>query len=741
MSLKYRPFAAIGITVLITLFLIIFTSDKFAPIALCGGALACLISLLFRSLRERLVPLYIAGAVLFSGLIYYAATSDIRKVEPYIGKTASVSGIVTDSPTYSNYRYYYILDLEEINGNSVNSKLRLSLPNEIAVEPFDKVKLDVNIYEISAESRDVKLYYYSKGVFLGGYIYNSEDYVVQIEKSDQHIIRKSILEFKNKIVSNVSDNVPGEQGATISAMLLGDKSGLSDERTESFREVGIAPIFAVSGLHLSIWVMGLFSLLKSFGLKKRVNSIISIIFTVFFMILTGLTPSVCRSGIMMIMLLVGNVFYRKVDSVNSLGFVAFILCSLNPYIAVDTGFILSFSATLGIVTLVPLFEKKVLSELPDNWFINYLKSIVLPIAVSVSASIAVLPFTILMIGQVSVLSVLTNVLLSYIATICMVTGGLASTVCNVPFVSDILFSISGFLSKFILTVVDIFKVFPITQISTENLFWKVGAILAIAVVIFAVANFRGKSIFKFICIGLAADILCFSLLSYFYFDGLTQIRILNVGNGISVVAYSDGEKIALTGEADEYAKRYRIKENLEFYNNNSSDLLLLADKNALNDHSNFNIIKSIDFKRIVVPYADQSIERLVSPDKLFVESRAAIDVFNDDRIRYETCDSYSLALCNFDGISILFLFDSFKKAEIPEEYLEADILVCCGFIPYCISPEIYQKVIVCGDGEEINSVIEYVTECGGHALPMDDCESVLVDIRTDDQFKITVLEG
>lgn len=739
MNLKYRPFAAIGITVLLTLFLIIFISDKFAPIFICAGAFASVAALLFRNIRERLVPLYIAGSVLFSGLVYYAASTDVKYAEQFIGKTVNISGEVTDSPTYSNYRYYYILELKEIDGKSVNSKIRLSLPNELDVEVFDDISLNVSIYEISSDSRDVKLYYYSKGVFLGAYSYNSEDTVIQVEKDDSHGITKSILKFKNLIIGNISDNIPGEKGATVTAMLLGDKSGLADKRNESFREAGIAPIFAVSGLHLSIWVLGLFDLLKSFGVRKRLNSTISILFTVFFMILTGLTPSVCRSGIMMILLLIGNVFYRKADSVNSLGFVAFVLCTMNPYIAVDTGFLLSFSATFGIVTLVPLCEKHLFSKFSESWFGSTLKSILVPIAVSVSASIAVLPFTILMIGQVSVLAVLSNLLLSYVATACMVVSGLAALMNGIPLISDILFSVADLLSGVLLKTVDFLCDFPITLISTENMFWKIGALIAIAIPIFAVANFSGKNIFRCICIAMSANILIFSLASYFYYNGLTQVRILNVGEGISVVAYSGGEKIVLTGEADSYAKRYRIVENLEYYNQKQTDLLLLADKNALNDPSNFQIISSGDFDRVVLPYSDQSIEKFVDTGKLFVESRASIEVFDDDNVRYVTCESYSLALCNFNDMSVLFLFDSYKKAQIPEEYLNADILVCRGFIPYCISPEAYEKVIVCGESKIAQSVVEYVTSCGGNVLPMADYESVLVNIR-DDSHKIVVSE-
>ena len=56
-----------------------------------------------------------------------------------------------------------------------------------------------------------------------------------------------------------------------------------------------------------------------------------------------------------------------------------------------------------------------------------------------------------------------------------------------------------------------------------------------------------------------------------------------------------------------------------------------------------------------------------------------------------------------------------------------------------LSPQIYKNVIVCGDGKTAQSVVEYVTSCGGNVLPMDDFESVLINIR-DDSHKIVVSE-
>lgn len=236
------------------------------------------------------------------------------------------------------------------------------------------------------------------------------------------------------------------------------------------------------------------------------------------------------------------------------------------------------------------------------------------------------------------------------------------------------------------------------------------------------------------------NIIVFSLASHFYYDGLTQIRILNVKNGISAVAYNNSEKIVVTGKADEYSKQYRISDTLDLYNLRDPDLLLLADKKALQDSSNYTLMKSYDFSRIVLPYTDQSVESVVSAERLHATPKASIEVFENDTVRYETCDEYSLALAEFNDTKILFLFDSKKKAEISEEYLDADILVCAGYIPYCIKPERYERVLLCCSGKTAETVSDYVVSCGGVIQTIDGMESIVVNIRGD-SYKIFASEG
>ena len=194
-------------------------------------------------------------------------------------------------------------------------------------------------------------FYHSKGIFLGGYVSNYDGYPIEIIKPESKPLGYHLLQFRKTVEGRILDKLPNDCGAVTVGMLTGNKDYISNELLGNIRAAGVAPVFAVSGMHLSVWIMGLYEILELFGVRKRLNSAVGIVFTLFFMGVTGFSPSVCRAGIMLLVILVGNLFRRKADAINSLGFAALILGIINPMIVADIGFLLSFSSTFGIVAL------------------------------------------------------------------------------------------------------------------------------------------------------------------------------------------------------------------------------------------------------------------------------------------------------------------------------------------------------------------------------------------------------
>ncbi len=714
--------------------LCVFFSDKLSVISVGVGIMLFILSLTLKSLRNKLFPIYISTALVFSGVMFITVNnSDYKYSQTFIGQEAEIAGVISEEPTCKNSRYYYVLNLDKIEGKDVNAKLRLSLPNPVDAQPYDKIKLKANIYEISSENREVQIYYQSKGIFLGGYAYNDEDFSVEVTQRNENSFSYKIYTLREEIKSRIFDKLPNQYGATVIAMLLGDKTDLSEELNEKFREAGIAPVFAVSGLHLSVWVMGLYGILNELGLKKRLNSFIGVLFTIFFMFLTGFTPSVCRSGIMMILLLSGNFFHRKADSLNSLGFSAFLLCAVNPFIAADSGFLMSFFATLGIITLMPLFNKYFLSSISDNTFGKLAKTALNMIAVSISASVGVFPITVFFVGYISIFAVLTNLLVTYAATICMFLGGLTAIAYKITFLSDFLSFIVGVLTKYLIFVVELICQIPITTVSTDNIFWKSGVIFCVAVLIFALVNFKGKTIFKAVCIGVSSVIITCSIVSYFYFDGLTQIRVLDVDNGVCVIVSNGDSKILLAGKADGYYKSDTIIDNLNQINTKSADMFIFGDPEGSEDSENLNVLMSVEFNKLLLPVAGKSLESVYDSGEIIETSKASVEAWENGLIRYNCNEEYSLAHCTFENTSVLVLFESKRNAVIPEEYLSADYLICSGYVPQCISPEDYLDVILCGKENVTLPISDYVASCGGSCVLVKEYESVKINIRDKSQ--------
>lgn len=135
----------------------------------------------------------------------------------------------------------------------------------------------------------------------------------------------------------------------LTAELTGDKSLLPESDYVAMRETGLAHIFAVSGLHCAFLVT-LLSLLIPPTHRRTLCAVASAVL-VFYMLLTGLSPSVARACVMQLFLLSAPLFRRGSDPLTSLAAALTVILLVNPYAVGSVSLQLSFAATLGMVLL------------------------------------------------------------------------------------------------------------------------------------------------------------------------------------------------------------------------------------------------------------------------------------------------------------------------------------------------------------------------------------------------------
>lgn len=258
---------------------------------------------------------------------------------------------------------------------------------------------------------------------------------------------KGILWFKGKLRESIFQNFSPPQSLILEGIILGDNSALTPELKNKLNITGLRHVIAISGTHIVILSSILMSFSLLLGFWRGQAFYLSLIFIALYIILTGQPSSGVRAGIMGGILLLAQKLGRMNKSERTITLAGAIMLLINPLLLLkDVGFQLSFLASLGIIYLYPLlysikfthfipflkFRKenrnlKFLYEKSDNF-----KSIMV---VTISAQIFTLPILVFNFGNISLVSLITNILVLPFVSWLMIFG----------FLAGLLGIISGFL--------------------------------------------------------------------------------------------------------------------------------------------------------------------------------------------------------------------------------------------------------------------------------------------------------
>lgn len=138
-------------------------------------------------------------------------------------------------------------------------------------------------------------------------------------------------------------------GAVVTAILIGDRSGLASEDERRLQEAGTYHVIAISGGNIAILTVLLLVAFRALGLPPRVSAALAIAALLFYGRLTGGSPSVARAVTAAVVYLAGRMLDQRGPPLNMLAVAALAALAASPLAALDPGFILSFGATLGIL--------------------------------------------------------------------------------------------------------------------------------------------------------------------------------------------------------------------------------------------------------------------------------------------------------------------------------------------------------------------------------------------------------
>ena len=673
-----RPFAVIGFTVFFTIALLFKFQTGVTVAAIAVFSVALVVALLIKSIRNnRVVPCALVSAIIACLLLHSSVQFLYLPAVSYKGRTCDISAVLISEPEYEYGNCYYIARATQINSEKVDLKLRLVFSSVPDAEPYDEVKGKFTFY-VPGESNDAALSSnISNGIFIAAYPYNNEFNVVSVP-NNRKPFAKTIIDIRTEIKNAVYRILPNEYGALAVALLIGDKSGLSSETLNNFSFIGISHIICVSGYHISLWSMVFYELLRKTRINNRISSMICILPVVLFMFISGMTYSVIRSGIMMIIYLLSNVFLRKRDPLNSLGFALTIIAVFNPFAMGSASLQLSALATAGIIiysdNIADKYEE-IIGRIKHGFIRKPIHSIISVLMVTFSVTAFTLPVSLSLYNRFNFIVFIANLIVVPLSGVCMVLCALgALTGCFITSLINIPAYIGGLISQFLIWFSDYLSEFKVLSFNIEKDETAVIIISVFLLCVFAVLlAYYGKA-FPRLTVILCSFIFVTSLISFSVSEKkITNIYVTDCGNGTSVVLSKKYETVLLGCGGTEFLGSYNLC-NAADKTGNDLKAVIFPDSDVESSSYFLNVINELHPENVYCDgYPEDSKLLLKNTDVFRFEEEKDFSCFD---ITCETLNGKSFAMIKNEDVSLIVLFDPVNDIdELPDGFRNADVII------------------------------------------------------------------
>ena len=183
----------------------------------------------------------------------------------------------------------------------------------------------------------------------------------------------------------------------IKAFVLGSKDEIDEEVFKTYQNNGITHLFAISGMHISLFSSILLFLLKKIHLKDNQAYPIILLFLLGYTFLVSFTASVVRAFTLYLLLYLNKRLKLGIKTTKTFIYTILLILLLNPFFILDIGFLYSSLTSFGLIL-----------------FSSYLKTsnkVLALFRVSLLALLFSLPITINNFYEYNFLSILANILI------------------------------------------------------------------------------------------------------------------------------------------------------------------------------------------------------------------------------------------------------------------------------------------------------------------------------------------
>lgn len=364
----------------------------FALLLFLVSALLLAVPFLLHRFHPRLLSPCLALAFAALALLqsWFCIGEKLQTVSALEGQKADCVIHIKEETLTKSYLSSYRAEVTHINGHTFSATAKVSLPFLPSWQMGDVIRGSFLVYAVNNGTENAA-YQLSDGILLE--LEAEEESFFLMEHRKPSWLSTTFSALREKLSARICSLVEDEEGHLTASLFLNRRDLLSNDTSLNFRRAGATHLLSISGLHLSVIIFLLESLLRFIGLHKKGRCAAILLTAFFYLMLTGFALSTCRAFLMCCFVYLSWIFQSDNDSVTALFFSLFFILLLSPLSVYDIGMWMSVSAVLGILVvteLLKIFRTYLKQKKIGNRTRKVLFSVMSSVCVSLAAQIFIL---------------------------------------------------------------------------------------------------------------------------------------------------------------------------------------------------------------------------------------------------------------------------------------------------------------------------------------------------------------
>ncbi len=522
----------------------------------------------------------------------------------------------------------------------------------------DTIKLSGE-YKLIDNNTVFNLFNYKKYLLSKGIKYSFTANEIKKISSNTNILYFLKNKIKNYLNTFKSRNY-------LNAFLLSENN-IDDLYKKSFQSNGISHLFAISGMHITVFTLIINKLLSLLIKNKKTIYLSIYIFLLIYMFLTGFTPSVIRGSLLYISNSLKKILKINIKTIYILILIFSICLLVNPYVVYNIGFKFSF-----IISSYLIIFNRIINQY-NNYFIK-------TFVISLIAFLVSMPICINNFFEINLLSPFVNIL--FVPFISIIIFPLSIITIIFKPLDNILFFLTNLIGDFSLLISKInCFIIPLCHINT------IGVIIYYLILTYILLGFYKRKYYRIVYI----FVILIIHYNISYLDNNLYMTMIDVGQGDSIlIKFPNNNGNVLLDTGGNFLKKDAINKLISYFKSSGiKDIDYLIISHGDYDHMGeaINLIENFKIDNVIFncgEFNELEIKLISILKNKNIPYHLCIKELNIDnyKLKFLNTDIYddentnsSVIYLNYNDYKFFFMGDASKEREedILEKYNLKDV--------------------------------------------------------------------